>query len=89
MDFKNYLLEGFCDEIFIERGVPKAGAKLLVEKIESLSEENLLSKQKAAEIMLMQMGITFAVYGSEKGPEQIFPFDIIPRIVDWTHCRYG
>ncbi len=30
------------------------------------------------------MGITFAVYGHEAGTEKVWPFDIVPRIVDAT-----
>ena len=92
MDFANYQLESFFDELFESRGKPRLGSKLLVEKIESLSPEDLLTKQRAAETMLLQMGITFAVYGSDEGSEKIFPFDIIPRIVEgeeWNQIEAG
>jgi uncharacterized circularly permuted ATP-grasp superfamily protein len=38
------------------------------------------------------MGITFNVYGNESGAEKIFPFDLIPRIVEaaeWTTVEKG
>lgn len=38
------------------------------------------------------MGITFAVYGDERGDEKIFPFDIVPRIVsaqEWDRIERG
>ena len=92
MDFVNYQLESFFDELFEAPGKPRRGSKLLVEKIESLSSENLMTKQRAAETMLLQMGITFAVYGSDEGSEKIFPFDIIPRIVEgveWNQIEAG
>jgi uncharacterized circularly permuted ATP-grasp superfamily protein len=92
MDFANYQLETFFDELFEVQGKPRLGSKLLVEKIQSLSTENLLTKQRAAETMLLQMGITFAVYGSDEGSEKIFPFDIIPRIVEgkeWDKIESG
>ena len=92
MDFTNYQLDDFYDELFASPAEPRLGAQLLIEKIDSLSAENLLAKQKAAETMLLQMGITFAVYGSEEGAEKIFPFDIIPRIVDgreWNRIEAG
>ena len=37
--------------------------------------------KRAAERLLLQMGITFNVYGDSAGTERIFPFDLIPRIV--------
>ncbi len=92
MDLSAYQLDGFFDELFAGPDQPHPGAKLLIEKIESLSQEDLLAKQQAAEIMLLQMGITFAVYGNEAGAEKIFPFDIIPRIVDgkeWERVEAG
>jgi len=92
MDFTNYQLDDFYDELFEAPGEPRPGSKLLIERLESLSGENLLAKQKAAETMLLQMGITFAVYGNEEGAEKIFPFDIIPRIVDgseWNRIEAG
>ena len=33
------------------------------------------------------MGITFAVYGHEAGTEKIWPFDIIPRVIDAAEWR--
>ena len=92
MDFSIYQTEGFYDELFDENGSPRSGAQLLVQKIKSLSRESLLTKQQAAEIMLLQLGITFAVYGNEEGSEKIFPFDVLPRIVDgseWTQIEAG
>jgi len=92
MDFSTYQSEGFYDELFDENNHPRPGAQLLVQKIESLAKENLLTKQQAAEIMLLQLGITFAVYGNEEGSEKIFPFDVLPRIVDgseWVQIEAG
>jgi len=84
MDFDDYQTEGFFDELFEGPGVPRPGARLLVDTLQSLPEGDLLRKQRAAEAMLLQLGITFAVYGNEAGTEKIFPFDIVPRIVDGT-----
>ena len=92
MDFSTYQTEGFYDELFDEKNHPRPGAQILVKKIESLTQENLLTKQQAAEIMLLQLGITFAVYGNEEGSEKIFPFDVLPRIVDgveWAQVEAG
>ncbi|CAK8717431.1 hypothetical protein GCAAIG_06860 [Candidatus Electronema halotolerans] len=77
MELSEYHLDGFYDELFAGPDQPHPGAKLLIEKIESLSQDDLLAKQQAAEIMLLQMGITFAVYGNEEGAEKIFPFDTV------------
>ena len=92
MKFSNYLTQGFYDEMFDENDSPRPGAELLIKKIESLPENDLLYKQKAAETALLQMGNTFAVYGNEEGTEKILPFDILPRIIDnqeWLGIEAG
>ena len=92
MSFTAYDTGGFYDEMFEADGRPRAGAALLVHKIELLPEGELLRCQRAAEQTLLNLGITFNVYGDESGTERIFPFDIIPRIVeaaDWAYIERG
>ena len=76
MKFDRYDTGGFYDEMFLAAGCPRPGARLLVQKIEALSEGELQHRQQAAERALLHMGITFNVYGDDAGTERIFPFDI-------------
>jgi uncharacterized circularly permuted ATP-grasp superfamily protein len=90
--FFDYQTDGFYDELFDARGQPRAGARLLIEKINSLAAGELRQRQEEIERALLRMGITFAVYGDTQGTERIFPFDIIPRIVEayeWGHVEAG
>ncbi len=87
MDFSQYQLEEFYDELFSEPGKPRPGAQQLIERIGSLPKGELIRRQKAAEHALFQMGITFTVYGHEHGTEKIWPFDLIPRIVDASEWK--
>ncbi len=90
--FSTYDPEDFYDELIDPDGRPRPGAQLLVDKIESLPNGDLTLRQKAAEALLLKMGITFNVYGREEGTEKIWPFDIIPRIVsadDWQQIESG
>jgi uncharacterized circularly permuted ATP-grasp superfamily protein len=90
--FDAYDTGGFFDEMFLPGGQPRQGARLLEQKIESLSDGELLQRQQAAERALLHMGITFHVYGDSAGTERIFPFDIIPRIVgsaEWQWIERG
>ncbi len=90
--FKTYDPEDFYDELIAADGTPRPGVRLLVDKIESLPPGDLTLRQKAAETLLLKMGITFNVYGRDEGTEKIFPFDIIPRIVpsaDWDRIERG
>jgi uncharacterized circularly permuted ATP-grasp superfamily protein len=90
--FDSYQTDGFHDEMFDADGKPRPEARLLIETINSLEEGQLLQSQRAAERLLLQMGITFNVYGDSAGTERIFPFDLIPRIVDaneWDWIERG
>jgi uncharacterized circularly permuted ATP-grasp superfamily protein len=92
MHFSSYDTQGFYDEMFEEKDRPRPHARLLLETVESLSEGHLLRYKHAAERLLLQMGITFNVYGDTSGTERIFPFDLIPRIIpadEWDHIERG
>ena len=90
--FDEYNTDGFYDEMFAPGGSPRPGAQMLVERIDSFSEGELTRRQIAAEHALLRMGITFNVYADEQGVEKIFPFDLIPRIIDadeWNWIERG
>jgi uncharacterized circularly permuted ATP-grasp superfamily protein len=92
MRFDRYATDGFYDEMFLADGRPRPSCEPLVGRIEQLSEGELLRRQRAAEAALLNLGITFNVYGAEDGTERIFPFDLVPRIVeaaDWVTIERG
>lgn len=92
MRFDKYDTAGFYDELFEDGGIPRHGVEPLVNRIHSLSKGEIIRRQAAAEQALMQMGITFNVYGADGGTERIFPFDIIPRIIpsnEWSYIDRG
>ncbi len=92
MQFDNYQTDGFYDEMFDSSGHPRAEARLLLESMKSLEDGHLLRSQRAAEHLLLQLGITFNVYGDSAGTEKIFPFDLIPRITgaaEWSWIERG
>ena len=92
MDLSDYQTDGFYDEIFAADGRPRQSAMPLIERLQSLPKGEMTRRQRAAESALRELGITFTVYGERKGTERIFPFDIIPRIVeaaDWAIIESG
>jgi uncharacterized circularly permuted ATP-grasp superfamily protein len=92
MRFENYEVGDFYDEMFAAASAPRATARRLLDTLGALPGEEILNRQKAAERSLLQMGITFNVYGEQAGVEKIFPFDILPRIVsatEWTRIEKG
>ena len=92
LSFQKYATEGFYDELFDESGSSRPEAKMLVDSIRGLAPGELLRRQAAIDRAMMRMGITFTVYGDERGTEKIWPFDIIPRIVgaaEWRVVEQG
>lgn len=92
MRFSPYPSDGVFDETFDASGRPRPGTELLVEGLASLQEDELLRFQRAAEAAMLNLGITFTVYGADGGSERIFPFDIIPRVltaVEWERIERG
>lgn len=92
MKFDSYDPGEFYDELFVAKGQPRPEASILVEKINSLASGELGRRQQAAQIAMMKLGATFNVYGDTQGTERIFPFDVIPRIVnaeEWEGIERG
>jgi uncharacterized circularly permuted ATP-grasp superfamily protein len=92
MNFANYELDGCFDEMFGENRQPRAAARHLARNIEALPPEELVGRQRAADRALVQMGITFNVYGESAGVEKTLPFDLVPRIMagsEWNRIERG
>src|SRR5262249_23323500 len=92
MRFGDYETGDFFDEMFDANREPRAAARALTQFVEALPDGELLRRQQSAERALLHMGITFGVYGDNAGPERIFPFDLMPRIVsssEWCVIERG
>jgi uncharacterized circularly permuted ATP-grasp superfamily protein len=90
--FETYETVGFYDEMFEADGRPRRPAEGLAQRLQALSEGELQRRQKAADLALLNMGITFNVYGHEAGTEKVWPFDIVPRIIEaaeWNSIERG
>lgn len=80
------------DEMFAPDGQPRASGTRFVERLETLSDDSLQQRQKAADLSLQNLGITFNVYGHEAGTEKVWPFDLLPRIIaadEWSVIERG
>lgn len=92
MAFEAYNPENFYDELFLASGKPRSHCASLIERMVELGIEQLEQQRQTAEIALYKLGVTFNVYSDNRGVEKIFPFDIIPRIIDgreWLHLERG
>ena len=92
MALEEYALDGFYDEMFIAPGEPRPGCERLAERLAQLEPSELTMRQRAAELAMLNIGITFNVYGDSAGTEKIFPFDVVPRVVsaaEWAVLERG
>jgi len=82
MKISDYRSADSFDEMFGPDGRPRPSNATFVEKLASMPEGTLHRRQAEAELSLQKMGITFNVYGHQAGTEKVWPFDLLPRIID-------
>jgi uncharacterized circularly permuted ATP-grasp superfamily protein len=90
--FTDYQTDAFFDEMFDEKARPRTECQPLYDRIRGMSAADLNRRQRAADRSMVQLGITFNVYGDRQGAERIIPFDIVPRIVaqrEWEWLERG
>jgi uncharacterized circularly permuted ATP-grasp superfamily protein len=91
--FKNYHLDDlYYDEMFTAVAAARPQYDALYKRLLGLSPEELEQYQLAADNSFLHQGITFTVYGNEKGTERIFPYDLLPRIItssEWQTIESG
>jgi len=92
MDFSNYEVGDFFDEMFAGDGSIRPHYRAICERLKGLPHEEMLQKQKAVDRAFLRQGVTFTVYNDDQGTERIFPFDLFPRIIpagEWEVLEKG
>lgn len=80
------------DELFQSAETPRPHYAQLFKRLMALSAEELHRRQSAANLAFLYQGITFTVYSDQQSIDRIFPFDLIPRIIDgseWDRLEAG
>lgn len=88
----NYQFNGFYDEMLAGPGEPRPAYRRLYEQLRRLGGDELQRRHKLAMEVFRNHGITFAVYPDAQGTEKVFPFDVIPRIIEagtWRRLEQG
>ena len=86
-----FLYPGVWDEMNNNNSIRSQYQKV-VDALQHFNVAALQQKDRIAEELFMNQGITFTVYNDNAGIERIFPFDIIPRIItaaEWDHIEKG
>lgn len=90
--FRRYEFNGAYDEMFRAAEHPRKQYRQLYTQLLSLGAGELKRSKHEADQSFFNQGITFTVYGNEKGTEKIFPHDLLPRIItaaEWETIERG
>ncbi len=82
----------FYDELFDRQGRPHPHYAPIHQRLLELPREELARRQQAADLAFLNQGITFTVYGDDQATEKIFPYDIVPRVINseqWAVIEKG
>lgn len=85
--WENYNTNAAYDELMCSEFQPRLASHSLCQYLNSLKTADIDKRKLAAELAIMEMGITFTVYSDEGNIDRAWPFDIIPRIIDIKEWR--
>src|SRR6516165_1473344 len=83
---------GFYDEMFTAAAEVRSHCLGPAQLLLRMTPDQLVDLRTKAERMLLHEGVTFNVYSEHAGVERIFPFDVMPRIIDydtWARLEAG
>lgn len=84
-------LESVFDEMMSDQFV-RSHYQEFISSFEKMDISEMDQKTELAKKLFMTQGITFTVYNDGEGIEKIFPFDIVPRIIqsaEWDFIEKG
>lgn len=80
------------DELIDSNGKVRPYYQPVADRLFPLKPEELEQKVKNLELLFLKQGVTFTVYGDERGTERVFPFDPVPRLIpgeEWEVVEAG
>jgi uncharacterized circularly permuted ATP-grasp superfamily protein len=90
--FRRYELNGAYHEMFRAVDHPRKQYRQLYNLLLSSDPGELRRSKHEADQSFFNQGITFTVYGNDKGTERIFPHNLLPRIItaaEWERTERG
>jgi uncharacterized circularly permuted ATP-grasp superfamily protein len=88
----SYLPADLFDEMVTADRSVRSHYSAITERLQSMPEAELQQKIRSLDLLFLKQGITFTVYGDERGTERVFPFDPIPRVIpadEWENIEHG
>ncbi len=91
--FDSYHVNGVAiDEVFDTTRLSRPYYDKIIDYFTRLDANEFSGIHEYSKNTFFNQGITFNVYHQNKGKEQIFPFDLFPRIItkkEWNHLEKG
>lgn len=90
--WENYKTDSAYDELMHSEFQPRQISYRLCQYLNSLNKSDIDKRKMAAELAILEMGISFTVYSDEGNIDRAWPFDIIPRIlssIEWRVIEKG
>ena len=90
--WENYKTDSAYDELMSSEFQPRQISYRLCQYLNSLNQSDIEKRKIAAELAILEMGISFTVYSDEGNIDRAWPFDIIPRIIssiEWSNIEKG
>lgn len=90
--FGDYRPEPYFCELTSSRPGAQAAAEIIRQRIAAIGLPALRERSIAAEIDLINLGVTFTVYSDANAIDRILPFDCIPRLItaaEWHTLEAG
>ena len=85
--WENYKTDSAYDELMCSEFQPRQISYRLCQYLNSLNTSDIDKRKMAAELAILEIGISFTVYSDEGNIDRAWPFDIIPRIISSTEWR--
>jgi uncharacterized circularly permuted ATP-grasp superfamily protein len=90
--FEGYDRDDFFDEVFDDEGAVRPCYEALVQRLRSVTPDDLSRRERVRNDIFHAQGITFTVYGDDAGTERTFPMDLLPRVIpadEWASIEAG
>lgn len=83
----NYQADKAYDEMLDPQGNARALCASLGQYLQTLDSDALKGRRNAADAAILEMGITFTVYSDKGNIDRAWPFDIIPRLIEYQEWK--
>lgn len=86
-DWSNYASSKLYDELIDATLNPRPVAQKLLSYLDTMSAEELWLRRQMADATIRELGVSFTVYTDKGNIDRAWPFDIIPRVIDWAQWK--